>query len=89
MKQLKASLSFVVLMSSLSSCKTDKSEGICPDGLYPAGGGYCRNIVCPDITTANVFSDDDQSAKDILVKNKKACQVGTKTMWGNTIVPMK
>ena len=23
-----------------------KAEGGCPKGLFPVGGGYCRNIVC-------------------------------------------
>jgi hypothetical protein len=28
------------------SAQGSKAEGGCPNGLYPAGGGYCRDIVC-------------------------------------------
>jgi hypothetical protein len=39
------SIPIAVLVIAFSS-QESKAEGGCPSGLYPVGGGYCRDIKC-------------------------------------------
>ena len=63
-----------------------KAEGGCPKGLFPVGGGYCRNIVCP--TSYNAFTKADPSAKKVLDKYNQKCPLAF-VEWGNIYVPMR
>ena len=73
-----------------------KAEGGCPKGLFPAGGGYCRNIVCDGW--------GEKSTVPIMMKYGVTCPVGTLRKlqgesspeeiyaggnWGNLMVPMR
>ena len=69
-----------------------KAGGGCPKGLFPVGGGYCRNIVCPVLITNPRFGcnaygnfcetrsywspDSDESTKAVLKKNNLSCNNG-------------
>ena len=68
-----------------------KAEGGCPQGLYPAGGGYCRNILCPRATAMGLSPSPDKSTKAVMIKYNIEC-VNNRIWdgyWGNTIVPMR
>jgi hypothetical protein len=63
-----------------------KAEGGCPNGFFPIGGGYCRNIVCNFYTGCGL-----SEAKDA-IQNLK--QYGTScglscTQWGDQTIPMR
>ena len=73
----------------------------CPKGTFPAGGGYCRNIVCKGgqyipqrcINTGGDCSywkaaSDDPDAVLTLKNHGKKCTSGG-TQWGDTYIPMR
>lgn len=62
-----------------------KAEGGCPEGLFPAGGGYCRNIQCINPPTNR---PSDESAVSTLKKYNRSCPT-VFTNWGNLYVPMR
>lgn len=82
-----------------------KAEGGCPKGLFPVGGGYCRNIVCLE-------GGSDSSTVPMMKKYGVVCpnREGTTMLmealgesigkrnpdakyyggsWGNMMVPMR
>ena len=48
---LKSALPVLFFPFLLLNPQQSKAEGGCPKGLFPVGGGYCRNIVCVSRTT--------------------------------------
>lgn len=68
------------------------AEGGCPDGTFPAGGGYCRNIVCREANfyryAAGLDSGDDPKAAAMLKKYNKVCSLGF-AAWGDLIIPKR
>ena len=43
---LRSALHLLFFPFLLLNPQHSKAEGGCPKGLFPVGGGYCRNIVC-------------------------------------------
>jgi hypothetical protein len=73
----------LVIAAIFFSSQDSKAEGGCPNGLYPAGGGYCRNIICvPEMS----YDNQDKAAFETLMKYNKRCN-GTSAYWGNLMVP--
>ena len=70
-----------------------KAEGGCPKGLFPVGGGYCRNIVCPRFANDGVHilvPQPDESTKPVMKKYNLQCLEGyADGVWGNMMVPMR
>jgi len=64
-----------------------RAEGGCPDGFFPAGGGYCRNIVCPEYF--GCLHHNDASAIETLQKYGRQCtsNMGMCIQWGDKMVP--
>ena len=73
-----------------------KAEGGCPKDLFPAGGGYCRNIICEGY--------GESSTVPVMKKYGVTCPLGTVYeatgerspnkiyaggKWGNIMVPMR
>jgi hypothetical protein len=56
---LKSALPVLFFPFLLLNPQQSKAEGGCPKGLFPAGGGYCRNIVCVD--TGQNYDRDTQA----------------------------
>ena len=78
-----ATLFSVLPLTSLPA----KAEGGCPQGLYPAGGGYCRNIWCPQFGDGGT---PEESTKAVMKKYNLECyNLFGYGAWGNTIVPMR
>jgi len=68
-----------------------KAEGGCPKGLFPVGGGYCRNIVCPRFASNGILvPHPDESTKPVMKKYNLQCLGGfVAGVWGNMMVPMR
>jgi hypothetical protein len=68
-----------------------KAEGGCPKGLFPVGGGYCRNIVCTSPTNFN----RDNTTRPYMEKYGLSCPDGvlgnmtSAGVWGDMMVPMR
>ncbi len=75
------------------------AEGGCPKGTFPAGGGYCRNIVCDTSqryipgwgNRAGYYignGANDPDAIETLEKYNLSYSAGL-TKWGQTYIPMR
>ena len=87
----------ILIAPTLSILMPDasRSEGGCPNGLYPVGGGYCRNITCPKATqfvgnhTYIDVAKRDETADTMLSKYGKSCPYGYVPNWGDLMVPKR
>ena len=83
-----ATLFSVLPLTSLPA----KAEGGCPRGLFPVGGGYCRNIVCmDDLMELYRHMDTFKETGPILKKYNLNCGFANDMggLWGNMMVPMR
>ena len=87
-----ATLFSVSLLTSLPA----KAEGGCPKGLFPVGGGYCRNIVCnvgfdastlPMMKKYGVICPGRELLLKISREDPDLLYYGG--VWGNMMVPMR
>jgi hypothetical protein len=84
----------LMIAAAFLSVQETKAEGGCPSGMVPVGGGYCRNIVCPQIRW---FSNQppmtqkyDESTKGPMKKYNLKCEdMGNFGAWGDIMVPMR
>jgi hypothetical protein len=81
---------------------TATAEDRCPRGTFPAGGGYCQNIVCrqhtrrlqPCISGGGLcnmidrYAKPDPDAARALENNGLSCSSG-QPQWGDTYIPMR
>jgi hypothetical protein len=68
------------------------AEGGCPDGLFPVGGGYCRNIVCIKSGFGGQYGQivtGDASAQGTLEKYNRECPMYHAVRWGDMMVPKR
>jgi hypothetical protein len=69
-----------------------KAEGGCPSGFVPIGGGYCRNIVCPQ---SNILAVADRDTEPVMKKYGLKCSVPPGIYqidfgkWGDQIIPKR
>jgi hypothetical protein len=95
---LKSALPVLFFPFLLLNPQQSKAEGGCPNGLFPVGGGYCRNIVC-------VEGSFDSSTIPVMKKYGAICP-GREFLtllahpdlkdskhyggsWGNMMIPMR
>lgn len=87
------------LFYSLATDAPVMSQGACPQGTFPAGGGYCRSIYCRDLPKREAqlafmlggagAAFGDQSAAATLEKNGMSCQGWQGAYWGDQYIPMR
>ena len=97
---LKSALTVLFFPFLLLNPQQSKAEGGCPKGLFPVGGGYCRNIICAPVmgqvwdpnsmvTEDRVVNVADPDAEKTLGQYKLSCPVYAAAKWGNTLVPKR
>lgn len=72
LKKVLLALGFAFSSLTFIAPTPSKAEGGCPQGFYPVGGGYCRNIVCAQ-GYVGAARDNDQSAIEMLNKFGQSC----------------
>ena len=102
LKKVLVALGFAFGSLTLIAPTPSKAEGGCPNGFYPIGGGYCRNIVCKPGYLGSGFGDQDAIAT--LQKYGQSCNPKSEleilslaqrgggwpiTVWGNQTLPMR
>lgn len=79
------------LAFSLVAPTSVSAEGGCPNGFFPIGGGYCRNIVC-NTGTWGKWNFGDEDAHKVMKKYNLSCGLPNPVvggMWGNSIIPKR
>jgi len=79
-----------LIASLIAEPKPLIAAGNCPDGFFPIGGGYCRNIVCRQFNVY-LYTPDDKDAIATLKKWGASCGDPDfmVTKWGNQVIPMR
>ncbi len=93
LKNVFVALGFALISQTLVAPNSSRAEGGCPNGFVPIGGGYCRNIVCPQ---SNILANADSDTEPVMAKYGLRCPVqGTGGMsfgigkWGNQLIPKR
>ena len=93
LKKVLVALGFAFGSLTLLAPTPSKAEGGCPNGFYPAGGGYCRNIECVVGIVYALAGKRDISAEQTIKKYNKSCGDinGNPAIpiWGQTIIPKR
>lgn len=91
LKKVLVALGFAFGSLTLIAPTPSKAEDGCPNGFFPIGGGYCRNIVCTENS-----ADWDPNTEPVMKKYGLSCYKGRKPqgqnergLWGSQTIPMR